>query len=162
MRAVAEGVFRGNLPWDFVVAGGIIGIAIIIIDKIQEARKSSFRVPVLAVAVGIYLPFWLSLPILVGGMIAHFAKKSGAGADDEQRGLIFASGYVTGESIMGILVAVPIFISGKSAWWPTLAVSPWLGIALFAGGIIWLYRVARKKNIQSKGAAEHVSSDSRA
>jgi putative OPT family oligopeptide transporter len=162
MRAVAEGVFRGNLPWGFVVAGGIIGIALIIIDKIQEARKSSFRVPVLAVAVGIYLPFWLSLPILVGGMIAHFAKKSGAGADDEQRGLIFASGYVTGESIMGILVAVPIFISGKSAWWPTLAVSPWLGIALFAGGIIWLYRVARKKNIQSKGAVEHVNSDSRA
>jgi len=145
MRAVAEGVFRGNLPWNFVIAGAGIGVVILIIDKIQEIRKSPFRVPVLAVAVGIYLPFWLSLPILIGGLIAHFAKKSGATGEDEHRGLIFASGYVTGESIMGILVAVPIFISGRSAWWPSLAVSPWLGIALFTGGIIWLYKVAKKR-----------------
>jgi putative OPT family oligopeptide transporter len=150
MQAVAEGVFRGNLPWNFVVAGGIIGVVILIIDKIQEVRRSSFRVPVLAVAVGIYLPFWLSLPILVGGLIAHAAKRSGADAEDEHRGLIFASGYVTGESIMGILVAVPIFISGKSAWWPSLAVSPWLGIALFIAGTVWLYRVAKKRGPKTK------------
>jgi len=150
MRAVAEGVFRGNLPWNFVIAGAGIGIIILIIDKIQEVRRSSFRVPVLAVAVGIYLPFWLSLPILIGGMIAHFAKKSGATGEDEHRGLIFASGYVTGESIMGILVAVPIFISGRSTWWPSLAVSPWLGIVLFTGGIVWLYRVAKKRVPRTK------------
>ncbi len=150
MRAVAEGVFRGNLPWNFVIAGGIIGVIILIADKIQEVRKSSFRVPVLAVAVGIYLPFWLSLPILIGGLIAHFAKKSGATQEDEHRGLIFASGYVTGESIMGILVAVPIFASGRSNWWPSLAVSPWLGVALFAGGIIWLYLVAGKRKTIKK------------
>jgi len=150
MRAVAEGVFRGNLPWNFVIAGGVIGVVILIIDKIQEAKRSSFRVPVLAVAVGIYLPFWLSVPILIGGLIAHFAKKSGATGEDEHRGLIFASGYVTGESIMGILVAVPIFISGKSTWWPSLAVSPWLGVALFTGGIIWLYKVAKKRVPRTK------------
>jgi hypothetical protein len=69
--------------------------------------------------------------------------------------LIFASGYVTGESIMGILVAVPIFISGRSTWWPSLAVSPWLGIALFTGGIIWLYMVAKKRKTPYKGAAAH-------
>jgi putative OPT family oligopeptide transporter len=153
MRAVAEGVFRGNLPWNFVIAGGGIGVVILIIDRIQEVRRSSFRIPVLAVAVGIYLPFWLSLPILIGGLIAHFAKRSGATGEDEHRGLIFASGYVTGESIMGILVAVPIFISGKSGWWPSLAVSPWLGIMLFIGGIIWLYMVAKKR----KASAHDVS-----
>jgi putative OPT family oligopeptide transporter len=147
MRAVAEGVFQGNLPWNFVIAGGAIGIIILIIDKIQEVRKSTFRVPVLAVAVGIYLPFWLSVPILIGGLIAHFAKKSGSTVDDDSRGLIFASGYITGESIMGILVAIPIFVSGRSNWWPAVPVSPWLGAALFAGGIVWLYQVAKKRRV---------------
>jgi putative OPT family oligopeptide transporter len=147
MRAVAEGVFQGNLPWNFVIAGGGIGILILILDKIQEVRKSSFRIPVLAVAVGIYLPFWLSIPILIGGLIAHYAKKSGATEKDENRGLIFASGYVTGESIMGILVAVPIFTSGRSDWWPVVSTSPWLGVVLFVAGIYWLYSVAKKKSV---------------
>jgi putative OPT family oligopeptide transporter len=146
MRAVAEGVFRGDLPWNFVIAGGAIGLIILIIDKIQEVRASSFRVPVLAVAVGIYLPFWLSIPILIGGLIAHFAGKSGATEEDGNRGLVFASGYITGESIMGIIIAIPIFLSGGGTWWPRITVSPWLGIALFAASIMWLYRVARKRS----------------
>jgi putative OPT family oligopeptide transporter len=146
MRAVAEGVFKGDLPWGFVYAGGAIGVIILIIDKIQEARKSTFRVPVLAVAVGIYLPFWLSVPIFIGGMISHFAKKSGATGEDESRGLIFASGYITGESLMGIAIALPIFITGKSDWWPVVKISPWLGVAMFAAGTVWLYMVAKKKN----------------
>ena len=76
MKSVAEGVFDGNLPWGMVKLGAIIGVIIILLDIIQEKRDSTFRFPVLAVAVGIYLPIELSTPIFFGGMIAHYTQKN--------------------------------------------------------------------------------------
>ena len=55
MKSVADGVFNGNLPWTFVYIGGVIAVILILIDIRQESKGSDFRVPVLAVAVGIYL-----------------------------------------------------------------------------------------------------------
>ncbi|MGI9542948.1 MAG: OPT family oligopeptide transporter, partial [Cyclobacteriaceae bacterium] len=54
MQSVAEGVFGGGLPWTMVYIGMAIGVLIILLDKIQEKRGSDFRIPVLAVAVGLY------------------------------------------------------------------------------------------------------------
>src|SRR5690606_40752761 len=75
---------------------------------------------VLAVAVGIYLPLELSVPIFIGGMVAWFAERSlrareaqiGDGFDEvalraNRRGLLFASGLITGEALVGILLAIP-------------------------------------------------------
>ncbi|MBC8479220.1 MAG: oligopeptide transporter, OPT family, partial [FCB group bacterium] len=104
MKSIAEGVFQGNLPWGMVKIGALIGIAIIIVDIIQEKRGSDFRVPVLAVAVGIYLPVSLSAPIFIGGMVSAFAKKMGSTEKSEKKGILFASGIITGEALMGILV----------------------------------------------------------
>ena len=68
MKSVSDGVFTGNLPWNFVFIGGIIAIVLILIDLRQEKIGSDFRVPVLAVAVGIYLPITLTVPIFIGGI----------------------------------------------------------------------------------------------
>src|SRR5699024_1790543 len=57
MQSVAEGVFARNLEWDMIWIGAVIAVAIIILDKILEARDASFLKSVLVVAVGIYLPF---------------------------------------------------------------------------------------------------------
>ena len=76
MKSVSDGVFTGNLPWNFVFIGGFIAIALILIDLRQEKIGSEFRVPVLAVAVGIYLPITLTVPIFIGGMINHLGKKA--------------------------------------------------------------------------------------
>ena len=70
MKAVVEGVFNESLPWNWIYMGIVIGLIIIILDIIQEQRKSSFRFPVLAVAVGIYLPISLSVPIFIGSIIS--------------------------------------------------------------------------------------------
>ncbi len=140
MKSVAEGVFNGALPWGMVFFGGLIGVLLIIIDLRQEKIGSDFRVPVLAVAVGIYLPIELSVPIFIGGMIAHFGKKAGSTGSTEKHGLLLASGFITGEAIMGILVAVPIFISQNKDWWPTFEGFTWMGPVLFLGVIYWLYR----------------------
>ncbi|MDP7621885.1 MAG: oligopeptide transporter, OPT family, partial [SAR324 cluster bacterium] len=62
MKSVADGVFSGNLPWNFVFVGAIIAIILILMDLRQEKIGSDFRIPVLAVAVGIYLPIELTVP----------------------------------------------------------------------------------------------------
>jgi putative OPT family oligopeptide transporter len=147
MKSVAEGVFQGNLPWNFVLIGGIIGILIIIVDLIQKKRGSDFRVPILAVAVGIYLPITLSVPIFIGGMIAHFSQRKNKSEALKKKGLLFASGLITGEALMGIFVAIPIFITANKNWWPHFSGFAWLGTILFIGICVWLYlSVSRKKN----------------
>ena len=145
MKSVADGVFSGNLPWGFVYAGGLIAIALILIDLRQEKVGSDFRVPVLAVAVGIYLPITLTVPIFIGGMINHFGKSAGGSSASEKRGLLMSSGFITGEALMGILVAVPIFISGQKYWWPQLSGISLLGPILFLAMIFWLYKAVSKK-----------------
>ena len=142
MKSVAEGVFSGGLPWEMVQAGAIIGIIIIILDVIQEKRGASFRLPVLAVAVGIYLPISLSTPIFLGGMIAHFTNSTIK--DTGNKGLLFASGLITGEALMGILVALPIFLTGNKAWWPALNGPSWLGVIPFICVIIWFYKISKR------------------
>lgn len=124
MRSVAEGVFGGNLPWNIIIIGGIIGIAIIALDEYLKRRNSGFRTPVLAVAVGMYLPLYLDTAIFMGGIIAWLAERfyrknataarhAEAKAVSENAGLLFASGLITGEAILGILLAIPIALSGN-------------------------------------------------
>jgi len=144
MKSVADGVFTGNLPWNMILFGALIGIIIILIDIRQERIGSDFRTPVLAVAVGIYLPIELSVPIFIGGMVAHFGKKTGSADASGKQGLLMASGFITGEALMGIMVAVPIFITANKDWWPSIQGFTFLGPILFIGIIYWLYRSVSK------------------
>ena len=145
MKSVADGVFTGNLPWAFVYIGGVIAVILILIDLRQERMGSDFRVPVLAVAVGIYLPITLTVPIFIGGMINHLGKKAGGSKSSEKRGLLMSSGFITGEALMGILVAVPIFITREKDWWPIVSGLEMFGSILFIGMMIWLYKAVSKK-----------------
>lgn len=112
MMSVATGIFGGSLPWNMVYIGGAIGITIIIIDQYLKSRNSSFRMPVLAVAVGLYLPFELDSAIFVGGILAYFVNKSISGRammeNAKNAGLLLASGLITGEALMGIIIAIAI------------------------------------------------------
>ena len=56
-----------------------------------------------------------------------------------------ASGLITGEALMGILVAVPIFITGNKDWWPTVGGLTWLGPIAFLAVIYWLYYTITEK-----------------
>jgi len=158
MAAVAQGVFHGGLPWTMVFIGMGVAAAIIALDTILEKRNSEFRTPVLAVAVGIYLPFQLSTPILVGGLIAWAVQRSlrkraaaegpaaaALSADVEQRGLLLASGFITGEALVGIAMAVPIVIASRAdvmAFWGVHAAA-WPGLLILALICYGLYRVGK-------------------
>ena len=131
MTNVANGVFSGNLEWGMIYAGAILGIVIILIDQYQAYRKADFRVPILAVAIGIYLPIELTLPIFIGGMLNHIASKTASEAG-KNNGLLIASGLITGEALMAIFIAVPLFFDKN--YWPNLSLpSPFndlVGIAI--------------------------------
>ena len=112
--SLAKGFFGdGVLPWNMVLIGCALGIIILIIDSILESKNSDFRLYLMPVAVGIYLPFGLSTPILIGGIMAHFIlseNETKREPDDIlQRGILLSSGLIAGESLMGILLA---FITG--------------------------------------------------
>jgi len=113
MASVASGVLGGQLPWNFIAAGAMIGIAIICIDEFLRRRDSAIRAPVLAVAVGIYLPFELSVPIFAGGLIAWAANRGKLNTSGYGNGILFAAGLITGEALIGIFMAIPIVATGN-------------------------------------------------
>lgn len=123
MGTVAKGVFAGGLPWNIIGIGAGIAVAVIILDTILQRRGSKFRVPVMAFAVGVYLPFDLNVPIMFGGVIALLVEKhlKATNASKERRGevermgLLAAAGFITGEALMGIGLAVPIAATGDKA-----------------------------------------------
>ncbi len=160
MQSVAEGVFSRNLEWTMIIIGGLVAVANIIIDQVLKSKGSSFRAPVLAVAVGIYLPIELSVPIFLGGMIALLSAKAvkkvaeAKGEDTEeaveaagQRGLLFSSGLITGEALVGIVLAVPFAILESTEALRILPaelgwVASILGVGAAIAFMMWLYRVA--------------------
>lgn len=160
MASVAKGMFGGELPWNFIAIGALIGAAIVALDETLKARGSRFRVPVLGAAIGIYLPLELMVPIFLGGLLAHLVErfhKVDAG-DEEARdrvhrpGTLFSAGLITGEALMGILIAIPIVVSGKG---DILALPAQFQFGQFVGLVVlavtaWLlYRAATRPGSSS-------------
>ncbi|MCR5668637.1 MAG: oligopeptide transporter, OPT family [Lachnospiraceae bacterium] len=97
MKMIVEGIMDGNLPWTFV----FIGVAIAITLEILQ-------IPVLPVAIGLYLPLELSSTIMIGGVIRWFIdKKRNISENDETNGgVLFSSGLIAGEGLVGIILAI--------------------------------------------------------
>jgi hypothetical protein len=99
-------------------------------------------VPVLAAAIGIYLPLELMVPIFLGGLLAHFVEKRHGivGTEDEslrdrvhRPGILFSAGLITGEALMGIAIAVPIVVSERA---DVLALPASLHFGQFVGLVV--------------------------
>lgn len=99
MRMITEGVMDGNLPWALVFIGVFIAVIIEIL-----------RIPVLPVAIGLYLPLELSSTIMIGGIIRWFVDRKKANDKDKDSeansGILFCSGLIAGEGLVGIILAV--------------------------------------------------------
>lgn len=155
MASVAKGMFGGKLPWDMIAIGAGVGAAIIALDEWLKARNAHFRVPVLAAAIGIYLPLELMVPIFLGGLISYFVeRKHNVRIDDHDAkdrvhrpGTLFAAGLITGEALMGIAIAVPIVVSGRAdvlAAPGALHFNQWVGLVVLAVVAWLLYRTSNK------------------
>ncbi|MET7140965.1 oligopeptide transporter, OPT family [Xanthomonas sp. PPL139] len=155
MASVAKGLFGGELPWTMIGIGAGVGAAIIALDEWLKKTGKRFRVPVLAAAIGIYLPLELMVPIFLGGLLTHLVERfHKIRADDEEGrdrvhrpGTLFAAGLITGEALMGIAIAVPIVASGRAdvlALPEAFHLNQWYGLALLAFVGWLLYRTGRK------------------
>jgi putative OPT family oligopeptide transporter len=87
IASVSKGLFGGKLPWSMVEIGAAMGVVVIIVDEILRLRGSTFRIPPLGAAMGIYLPFDVTMPILLGSILAWFVERSfrAKGNDPDRR-----------------------------------------------------------------------------
>jgi putative OPT family oligopeptide transporter len=145
MAGIVEGVLGGQMIWPFVIAGAVLAFVLILID-----------LPVLPVAIGIYLPFTLVIPIFGGGIVRHItngfiAKKYGSSDDEEisewelaikqtdvkpkekiiRTGLLFTAGLIAGEALTGVIVAFLIIGGIDLALFPFPPILPGVLIFIF-------------------------------
>jgi len=151
MASVAKGIFVGGLPWAMIATGAAVGVLVILLDEWLRRRGAAWRAPILAVAVGIYLPLELSTPIFAGGLLAHIVERwhrARGGFDPDksgQTGLLFSAGLIAGEAILGVLLAIPIVLSGDAnvlAVAEALRPGKWAGVLALSAVAWWMYRAA--------------------
>ncbi len=128
MKLVIEGVLQSSLPWDLVA----IGVAIALVVEL-------LGIPSLPFAVGVYLPVTTMVPVFLGGMLRKWAEHSAADEDEagerRERGVLFGSGLVGGEGLMGVVIA------GAVAFWYQGPI-PGLGLGLGEEALRWIGIVA--------------------
>ena len=108
MKMIIEGVMEGNLPWALVFIGVFIAIVVEILG-----------ISVLPVAIGLYLPLELSATIMIGGVIRWFVDKKKADKEenkDANSGILFCSGMIAGEGLVGILLAILAVVNVSSVF----------------------------------------------
>jgi putative OPT family oligopeptide transporter len=152
ISALAKGVLGGDLRWDLIGYGALIGAAIIAADEIL-GRMGKLRLPPLGVGMGIYLPMSLTLLIPIGAVIGHFwekrAERSARPEFYSRMGVLLATGFIVGESIFGVLFAGVVAGSGSDAplalvgesFEPTAII---VGLSLFVALIAYSYRRTRR------------------
>ncbi len=164
MTTIAQGIFSSSMDWTYIFIGIGVGVVAIIVNLILKGTTASLSLPPLAIGMGIYLPPALETPLVVGAVIGYFvnrylrkraAKRAGDLADQDveicnRRGVLFSSGLIVGESIIGVIIAAIIVISvtsGGSEAPLQLAgkgfedTAEWLGLIVFVAVAIGLVRL---------------------
>ncbi|MDU7842442.1 MAG: oligopeptide transporter, OPT family, partial [Veillonella sp.] len=125
MTTIAQGIFNSSMDWDYILIGVGVGVVAIIVNLILKSTTATLTLPPLAVGMGIYLPPTLEVPLIIGSFISYFVgrylvarakMRAGELADydveqSNRRGVLFASGLIVGESLIGVIIAVIIVLS---------------------------------------------------
>ncbi|MCB1198666.1 MAG: oligopeptide transporter, OPT family [Deltaproteobacteria bacterium] len=137
----------GSIPINMVVYGAVMGIVMILVDELYLKAKGGFRLYLMPTAIGIYLPITLAVPIFTGGLIRYLVEKRRTSAIEESKdkGVLLGSGFIAGEAIMGVLIAILVFkkIDISVDWFgPELIHVLSIAAFLFISG--YLYKVAKR------------------
>ena len=154
MSALAQGVLENNVDWSLIELGVGIGVAMIIVDALVRRLIPGAHLSPLAVGLGIYLPTSATLMVVVGSIVGWYfdrrADRRPNAASVKQLGVLFASGLIVGEGLIGVLIAALVAFTGKD--FPLGLVGDefadhqavWIGTAAFVVTMLLLYRwVAR-------------------
>ncbi len=138
ISALAKGVLQGDLDWNLLGKGALLGVVIVVVDEaIKRLRKpgSHAQLPPLAVGLGIYLPMGTTLTVIVGAFVGWAWERRADAlprpATARQLGVLLASGMIVGEGLFGVAIAALTVFSGKDA--PLALVGDG-----FAGPALWL------------------------
>lgn len=122
VATIAKGIFSNQMEWTMLLIGLAIGAVIIIFDLCLAKTQCKFRLPALAVGMGIYLPPLIITPIFIGALISWYVARRANKLSNhpqqqrraEQKGALIASGLIVGESLVGVILAVIIVVSSSS------------------------------------------------
>ncbi|CAA7600637.1 OPT oligopeptide transporter protein [Acididesulfobacillus acetoxydans] len=149
MSMVVKGVMTAQLPWILVIIGVAFGVMCALMG-----------LPVLPVALGLYLPIDLSAGILVGGLVRLLVERKFRKTPEEmklkvEKGVLLASGLVAGDAIMGIVIAIlaslSINIAFGSKILPGLTGNPYTAMILYLLLAFWMYRFTVKREKKENG-----------
>ena len=137
MKMLVEGIMNADLPWGLILTGVFIAIAVEIL-----------KVPVMPFAVGMYLPFSLSAGIMAGGAVRFIVERI-KGTDAEKkartdRGVLFTSGLIAGEGLVGILLAVLTVLDKDIAF--DAGLPQFMSLVIFAALLLGLGWLCMKKD----------------
>ena len=150
ISALAKGVLGGDINWNLIGLGALIGVGTIIVDELLR-KAGKMRLPPLCVGMGIYLPMALTLLIPIGAVIGHYYERWAERHPNpefvKRIGVLAATGLIVGESLFGVAFAgivaaagndTPLAVVGDGFENPGIVI----GVLLFVGGIVALYRYA--------------------
>ncbi|HEX6409040.1 MAG TPA: oligopeptide transporter, OPT family [Sphingomicrobium sp.] len=155
ISAIAQGVLGGNLDWNLIGLGALIGVGVVIVDEALRATKRG-SLPPLAVGMGIYLPMTLTLLIPVGAFLGwtydKWAERAAKNPEFAKRlGVLMATGLIVGESLFGVVFAGIVGATDNDAPLALVEEFAWavpIGLVLFAGSLAWLYAGTRRESAE--------------
>ncbi len=122
ISALAKGVLGGDLDWNLLGKGALLGVVVVVIDELIKRRRkpgSQVQLPPLAVGMGIYLPMSTTLAVAIGAVLGWIwerrADASARPATRKQLGVLLASGMIVGEGLFGVAIAALTVFSGNDA-----------------------------------------------
>ncbi len=145
MKLVIDGVLQQALPWTFVA----IGVAIALVAE-------AFRIPSLPFAVGVYLPVSTMVPVFLGGGLRWILQRRASDEAEAQerrdRGILFGSGLVGGEGLIGVVIAGAAYLAvsrGQDPWsigteWAG-HFAEWIALAVFVALIAYFWRLVERR-----------------
>lgn len=157
--AIVQGAFGGNINLPMVLLGAVIAVILI-----------RLAMPVMSVAIGIYLPLYLSVPIMAGGIISHILLSSArlridgtlegepsdeaaaAVKDVQDKGVLIGAGFIAGESLMGVLLAIFIVAEMEpSSWFGGIGTLSYTLSLVFFGWFVAVFIMLSARALPGKG-----------
>ena len=157
--AIVQGAFGGDINLPMVMLGAVIAVILI-----------RLAMPVMSVAIGIYLPLYLSVPIMAGGIISHILLSSarlridgtleGEPSEDataavkevQDKGVLIGAGFIAGESLMGVLLAIFIVAEmDPSSWFGGIGTLSYTLSLVFFGWFVTVFIMLSARALPARG-----------
>ncbi|MEE2770442.1 MAG: oligopeptide transporter, OPT family [Pseudomonadota bacterium] len=160
LTSIAKGIIQHDMPWNLIMIGIVIALILILFDLFYLKKNKYTRLSIVSIGIGTYLPIETVLTLVIGGIVSHYCRqallplakirtKKTTLEMISRKGLLIASGFIVGESLIGVFIAGAIAYSGKAKPF-SMSDSSFdgyatvLGCFFFLWLIIWMYKQQKR------------------